>query len=259
MSQFIENLQQYDMATEKEVAVILSHFNSNYVFDVIKDNLSKRFYNVYYISNPNIVASFDQNFKDLLIRFPSDKDNIEVVRQETYKEIINILCREYNLQFNDDQSLDYYSLAFYLYDLLCANYNRYITLFFANYINKEKNGLYDCLNMDTLKKNKDSSTLYHKKLYKDMKIAILNANLPYVLSSICKFDISIGDILSYTYTKQINNFIMTYIAPMGDFFKESYVMSLTNPSVAPIFVTNIRFEIQKLSAPEVDIEGSLQQ
>ncbi|MCK9198289.1 MAG: hypothetical protein M0P49_01660, partial [Bacilli bacterium] len=116
MSGFIASNIEYNITTETEVAEILSHFNSEYILNVIRDNILRK-QNFYPMNPPNIVMAYDTNFKLLQNNYPEKNMDIENVRIETYKEIIEILCQEYQLQFNDiDQ--DYYSTAFYLYSFL---------------------------------------------------------------------------------------------------------------------------------------------
>lgn len=251
MSNFTANSNMYNINTENEVAVILSHFESNFIFDIIKDNLQKK-YNYNYISAANIAASFEQNFKNIKTMYNSSEDvnQIENVRISTYKEIINIICTEYQLQFNDSGDLDYYTAAYYLYDFLVSNFSKNMISFFANYIYKERNSIYEILNLNNMKKNKDSSTLYGKKMYKDIKLAVINANLEYVMDNICVYDISLQNILSTVYTdKNIIIYLNNIISPIYDFFKLSYVPVMQS-QLKPIVLSNIRFEIQKLSIIE---------
>ena len=72
------------------------------------------------------------NFKDLKIQYPSDTDNIEQARQETYQEIIDIICQYYGLQLNitDPLSTDNHSIAYYLYDFLSVIIKIYCTIFY---------------------------------------------------------------------------------------------------------------------------------
>ena len=51
---FQSNFQMYNITTENELSVILSHFNTEFVFDIIRDNLSKKF-------NYNIIQRYTQN------------------------------------------------------------------------------------------------------------------------------------------------------------------------------------------------------
>lgn len=236
------NSQIYNITSENQIATILSHFSSNYIIDTIKDKLNNKF-NIYAIENPNIVYSFELNFNQMKALHPADINNINSVRIESYREIIDVLCEYYNLQFNETvEDQDIYSSAFYLYDFLVANFFNYITIFFANYIVKEKNHLYDIINT-----NIDIKEIsYIKKIYKDNKIAVISAHLDYIIDYLKGLDISLYDILGYIYSNEILNLMNIIIAPIGDFFKDHYVSLLNNPSMFPIIMTNIRLYLQKI-------------
>lgn len=250
----ILNSNLYDISTENEISTILSHFDSDYIFNIIKDNASKKF-DYYQMNIPNIVAAFEQHFKQLKLIYysPEDIENIEYVRNETYREIIKILCDSYNLEFNTDIDIqDLYSSAFYLYDFLISNYKNYVVRFFTNFIIKEKNGLYESLNLSQFRKNKDSSTIYNKKMFKNPKIAIIASNLEYVIKNICVFDIPFNLILHNVYTdKHIIRFLESIVSSRGDFFKENYV-SLLNTTARPILLTDIRLSLQDLFTEDIN-------
>jgi hypothetical protein len=239
----------YNVCVETEISNILSHFNTQFIFDVIKDNINNRTSYIQML-NGNIPASFEQYFKQIKMRYTGDIQTIDQVRIDTYREIIKILCNECKLQYIESQIQDYYSAAYYLYDFLVANFTNNLVGFFANYIIKEKNGLYDSLKLNEYKKNKDSSTSYSKKIYKNIKLAIINSNLDYVIDNICVFDISFQNILSTVYfDKNVIKYIESIVTPLNDFFKMYYV-SLIQSNLRPILLTNIRLEIQKLSVFE---------
>lgn len=241
------NFAAYNIYAEGEISYLLSHFNSEYIFDVINDNIEYNRTKFETGSNPNVVASFEENFKYLIKRFPSDKGNIDNVRIETYREIINLLCNRFNPQFNDTGDIEYYSAAYYLYDFLVANFNNYIVLFYSNFIFNEKNTIYDAMNLDVFKKNKDSSTLYGKKMYNDTKLAVINANLELIINNLKTFDFSFDDILSsiYIYDRTIPQFLSGLVAPYDDFYKNIYCTTISNPDQMPIFLTGIRLAIQR--------------
>ena len=246
MSGFLANNQEYNITTENEVSIILSHFNTDFIFNIIKDNLSNKFkYN--YTQTPNIIASFETNFKALSSTYTGNVEQIQMVRINTYREIINILCKEYGLQFNEYEGCDYYSIAYYLYGLLLSGFNKNITTFFTNYIKRERNNLYEALNLASMKKNKDTGTIYGKKLYENIKLAIINANLEYVIDNICAFDIPFEVVLqNIYYDKNVVDFILSIASPIDDFFKTAYVSALKSENRIDI-LTNIRFEIQRLA------------
>lgn len=248
MSGFIANSSAYNVTTENEIAIILSHFNTEYIFDVIKDNIAQKF-NTYQMNMPNVVVSFEQYFKQLQMIYdnPTDRLNIENTRIETYKEILYILSNEFNLEIDYENIQDYYSITYYLYDLLVSGFNNHVVNFFTNYIIKEKNGIYDLLNLGELKKNKDTSTIYNKKIYKNAKVAIINANLEYVIDSMSAFDITFNMILNTIYQdKNMVRMIESVVAPRVDFFKGAYI-GILRSNIRPILLTNIRLEIQRQS------------
>ena len=96
------NSNVYNMIAEGEVAEILSNFSTSYVMDVIDSNIRNRFSYNPTLSNPNIVNSYEMNFKGMLSTFPNDADNIMSIRQETYLTIINKICSSFNMQYIGD-------------------------------------------------------------------------------------------------------------------------------------------------------------
>lgn len=249
MSQKIENSADYSIVTQTQLATVLATFESSYIYSIIKDNLAMRFDNNFIsIQKPNVVSALEETFINLKEIYPMDHDNIEAVRQETYEEIIKILANEYQLKLSLEYEMlnDKYPLAFYMYDLLVANFSNYITLFFSNYIFREKDALYDYFKLENYKKNKDSSTIYGKKVYGDPKIAIINANLIYILESMQAFDISMENICTVVYPDpNVTTMFNLYLIPQIDFYKTFYCEVIRNKIIAPLFYTTIRLEIQR--------------
>ena len=124
------NSNVYNMIAEGEIAQILSKFSTEYIMDVIDSNIRNRFSYNPALSNPNIINSYEMNFKGMLSSFPNDADNIMSIRQDTYLTIINKICSSFNLQYIGDQP-DCYTLAYNLYDLFVSGYSRNIINFFA--------------------------------------------------------------------------------------------------------------------------------
>lgn len=243
----------YNITTESELASVLSHFDSNFIFNIVKDNIANKYIKVY-TDNPNIVISLEQNFKQIKDYYNRDSDQIEQVRQDTYFEIIDIICKEYGLQFNASPDIDLYSAALYLYDFLVANFSNYVAKFFAEFLYKERNMIYDSMNLASFKKNKDSSTLYGKKLYKDVKAAVINANLSYVLRNMVHYDITLDDIINIVYPyKDIVTFINTLITPTVDFYRVFYLGAFSS-EYGSVILSNTRFEIQRLATENFEFD-----
>lgn len=246
MSSFQANSYEYNITTENEVASVLSHFNTDFIIDIIRQNILNKDRTMF-LPMANIVTSYEQNFKDIAVRYPGEIQQISSVRLKTYAEIIDELCHYYNLQFNDNGELDYYSAAFYLYDFLVSNFSSHMCFFFANYIYRERNSIYDAMHLNDLKKNKDTSTTYGKKVYKDVRLAVINANIDRVIANMETFDIPLSTILSIIYPdKSVVNYIMQIISPIYDFYNSIYVPCM-NKDTRPILITNIRLLIQQMS------------
>lgn len=248
MQPFI-NDDDYSVVTQNELSTILATFDSAYIFSVIQDNLKLKYDNSFIgILIPNVVGSFEKTFQNLLEVYPMDHDNIYEVRDQTYDRIIEILCNEYKLSLNINQidNVDKYTLAYWMYDMLVSNFSNYITTFFSRYIIQEKENLYNYFNLDAVKKNKDSSTIYGKKAYNDLKLAIINSHLLNILTAIQAFDITFEQICETVYAdKNIISLLINTLLPTVDFYKTFYCEALRNADIVPIFITNIRLEIQK--------------
>lgn len=249
MSQIINNTSNYSIVTQRELAVLLAAFETSYIYNVIQTNLANK-YDTNFLNNlkPNVVGSFEMNFKNLLATYPMDHENINFTRQQTYEEIIDILANEYQFRVSDTypDMLDKYALAYFAYDLLVARFTNYITYFFADYLIREKESIYAAFNLDAIKKNKDSSTLYGRRAYEDPKIAVINANLLMILQGMTTFDISFADICKAIYPDtNIGDMLAQTLIPTVDFYKTYYCAALGNPQLTPGFLTSIRLEIQR--------------
>lgn len=253
MSSFIASNNVYNIQTEKEISDTLAEFSPEFVMDTIKYRIEDRF-NAYQIQNPNLPAAWEQYFKQLQNNYPMNIEEIENTRIETYQEIINIIAESGDFVIRQESITDFYSIAFYLYDFFIANFANYMVTFFTNFIIKEKNGIYDVLNLASRKRNKDSSTIYNKRLDKNIKLAIINSNLEYVIDSMFNFDISFHNILENIYgNTPIIQLLENICLPKGDFYKSNYLPVLSS-NLKPIIITNIRMSIQRESASHDEID-----
>lgn len=243
------NSQICSMIAEGEVAKILSHFDSDYVMSIINDQLNNRFtYSSSIMTKPNIVVSYDMTFKSLLETYPTDRDNILTVRQEAYKEIIDTICRFYNFTYNDPaEDVDRYTIAYYLYECFVSKFDEFICNFFANFIILNKDAIYDGLELANYKKDKDVTTLYGKKAYEDIKMAIIASKFNMVLYYLKGLDIDISSFITSCYPIEIASFICNSIDSL-DFYKNHMSTAIDIPSI----VTDIKLKIhQSLSQPSV--------
>ena len=249
------NSNVYNMIAEGEVAEILSNFSTSYVMDVIDSNIRNRFSYNPTPSNPNIVNSYEMNFKGMLSTFPNDADNIMSIRQETYLTIINKICSSFNIQYIGDQP-DCYVLAYNLYDLFVSGYSRNIINFFARYIYRYRNEIYNNMGLDKYKKSKDSTTNYIRKVFDNSKnIDVIIARIRDVIYYISGFDIDFYTFLTFNYPKEMCDFLYSNIATMGNIFKDEFCSVINNPAI----LTEIRIAIQNLIIQDSSNQELVQQ
>ena len=242
------NLDLYNISNEYNMAEILSHFDSEVILDIMRDKLNNMNY-ASSIIQPNLVASFEENFKQMNELFPGDQDNIKIVRQRVYLDILDILCKHFNLEFNTmDDDINVFSAAYYAYDFLVCNNRTYMINFFTSFIINNKDSLYKDLNLESLKKSKDSGTIYNKKIYdeENSKFITISANIEKVINYISSLDVSLYNIFQSTYINpEMVSFLSNAISDKGNFFKDFYCSITNKPDILPVIITEIRLQMQK--------------
>ena len=245
MSSIIADNSTYNIVTENELTIVLSHFNDDFIFSMIHDKLMDRV-KYFGTESGNVICAWENYFKNQAIIYPTETARIEETRFQTYKKAIEIMAEACNLKVNYDGIRDIFSTAMYLYDFLISKYSTCMVAFFTNFIIKEKNGIYEQLEMVNQKKNKDTTTLYNKKLFKNVKLAVITANLDYVVQNISCFDISFEDILNLIYPQPIVECISESVSPIGNFYNDNYLPILTT-YLRPGIISNIALSINSIS------------
>ncbi len=247
------NPYQFNIMSEAELGEILSHYETEYVLNVVELAIRSRFNPSSILPQPNVVNAWEQNFKQIMSTFDNAAYNEKVmaVRNETYREIITKICKEFSLNFTIDDSVDLYSSAYFLYDFFVANFNTYMVQFFYTHIFKERSNIYESLGLATYRKSKDSSTSYGKRLYKDIKLAVINANIDMVTSSISANDIPLDYIINLVMPKDKANYMNTLVSDAGDFFKNHYYAVLQCDN-RPAIITDIRFGLHNIATSHED-------
>ena len=222
---FMANNTEYSIVTNAEVTDVLAHFSDEMILDILDRNLTNR---LSYVPKVNIVESLEFDFKKCLDLYPAYSDDIYKTRFHVYSIIIDTICTRNHIQSADIQyGSDIYTQAYFLYDLLVSNFTNNVVNFFANYILREKNSLYDLMDQDLLSKNKGFNTIYSKKMFKNgnSKFITLHANLEYVVDNICAFDIDFDTYASCVYTNSVvSNYLnMITTENSGELFQTQIV------------------------------------
>ena len=224
------------------LASILSKFDTTYINDVIDNSIMIKF-RLFNQGLPNMVYAYEQQFISLSDGFSSNKDDIQQTRFDTYINIINKLCNAYNLQFNQSDSTDYYSAAFYLYDFLVSNFTSKMISFFTNYLIREKDSIYNALGLASIKKN-ESYLSYSMQLFASEKLGMIHGNIRRVLEEIQTFDIDLYSILELCYEPNIARYINSIISDRGNFFRDQYLLYIVDSDYGPQLQQQIRLSIQ---------------
>ena len=260
MSSFNANInsQAFNVATENELAEVLSHYSSEFVFSIVSKAMKSRYEGLSITVLPNVVGAWEQNFKAIIAQYgESCAAEVYQVRNETYREIINTICREFSLNFTIDDSVDLYSAAFHLYNMFVCGFGENMTSFFANYIYKERATIYEALNLGDLKKNKDSSTIYSKRVFKDSKLGTINANIDMVISQVCGMDFPFYSIIMTICgaNSELAKYYLSIVSANDDFFEKAYI-SILNSDIRPEIITGIRFKLQEIAVAHDQIEAN---
>ena len=97
-----------------------------------------------------------------------------------------------------------------------------------------------------MKKNKDSSTIYGKRMYKDIKIAVITANITRIIDNInssieIDFDTILNVILNDN--KTLYKYIISLVSDKGNFFYDVVIPTFMNNMAE--YITGVRFAIQE--------------
>ena len=238
--------QPYMISNEFNMQEVIRHFDTNMIFHTLEDKI-ENFDFAATLPQANIVKSFEDQFAYMTEEYPGDAQNIRSIRLAVYTEIIQVLTAKFNLQYNvNDESIDLYKAALYLYDFLIANRNKYIIDFFTAYIVNNKDSIYNSLQIEGIKKTRDISSNYGKMVYNDPKYNIISASMPKVLNMIREIDIRLENIFSSIYPDiTLAAFMSNAFGEKGNFFNEAFCSLLDRPDIVPILIVNIKLNLQK--------------
>lgn len=244
----------YTRIAEGEVAMLLAEYSSDYIMNCVITHLSQRLTS--YIPLPNIVSSFEENFKLLKQNYPSDVENIEQTRFETYSNIIDIICNEYNLEYIGDNitTIDsLYSVAYYMYDAFICNYKYYVITFFKNFIKNNKNDIYNALSEEVRFKNKKSNDILIKLFDGDIELITMLSAMSNVLYYISGFDIDFNMFLtSCGMDSHEVKVILSHVIPKSNIYKEKICDVMNYPDLITEIKLSIQSEIIENNKSKID-------
>lgn len=242
MSYGIQNMHSYNIHQENEAMNVVSHLNEMSIIDITRQDYFQRYDFTTILPITNLPGVIEQMFKQTQEMYPENIQELENTKNHLYRVILDTISALTNIVFDnvDDQSL--YGYTYYVYDFIISNFKQYMILFFNNYIIKEKNTIYNEMNLAAFRKEKNSTAKYGKSTYTNQKIAMISAYLDKVITNMSVFDISIETILSNIYN---NNAITNMLSGIkcNNFYQEQYITLLNTPLIRQSIISNIRFAI----------------
>lgn len=241
------NDPEYNVISNRELSSVLMYFTPEMVNDTVDNILSDRIRNHSPIIG-NLVESYETNFKIAMEQYPDINRELSEQRDIVYTTILIKICKYHDLICDLGQSDNIYTAALLTYKFLISDFHYNIISFFTNFINNEYMNLYENLKMEELRKNKDSATNYSKKIYNglDPRLATIHANLDFVLTQICGFDISLEQYIRtanmFSNPQEID-YLCSILKDCGDFFK-SHIVPVVMGYNKPEIITSIRLAIQ---------------
>ena len=246
---FITNNTEFGIVSDSEIVSIISNFSDDMIMDIIHRNVENKFRPYqYYVGN--LIAAMESVFKSNAEDYPQFFAESNQRRNEMYSKILMYLCSLHGLSLNVNENTDLYSLTYFLYDFTVSRFTINMINFFANYIVNETNTLYDYLNLSEAKKNKDSTSMYSKKIFKgNAKLATIHANLETVIDSICGFDIDMETLIYMTtYDENITSLLTSNISEIHNLFRVLFVPYVNDPRYRAVIITLVRMRLQEMEA-----------
>ena len=246
---FITNNVDFGIVSDSEIISVISNFSDDMIMDIIYKNAENKF-RPYQHYVGNLINAIESNFKANQESYPQFYAETIDRRNEMYSKVLLLLCQLHGLSLNVNENTDLYSLAYFLYDFTISKFTINIINFFANYIISEANSLYDYLNLSELKKNKDSSSAYSKKLFKgNSKLATIHANLEIVMDNICAFDIDIVTLIFVsTGDRNIASIISENVGEISNLFRTLFVPYIKDNRYRAVIITLVRMRLQEMQA-----------
>ena len=230
--------------TDQALGTILGNFSSNYILHVVGDSLGLRF-RPFSDEMPNICDILERQFAAIYANAPDYTAQVSYTRDETYQEIIKIICNYYNLEFTgifeDLQPDELYGIARTLYDIFVSRYTTFSINFFTRYIIDNKESIYNMVNCDP---NAYRPKETNSKVLDDEKMILIHANINSIIMNMPGFDIPLNILLSYLCDPATYNRLSILLEDKGDIYKNHYASYITDPKTTAEMITSIKLNLQ---------------
>jgi hypothetical protein len=245
--------------TDMAIGTILSNFSSDYITHVMEDSLQlEKKFRPFGEPMPNFVDVLNRNFLAVYAEAPDYSDKVQEVRIETFKEIILMICRYYNLSFcapfEEIPPEELYGIARKMYDIFVSNYTDNMINFFTGYIIRNADQIIKYLQSDPTAIKPKEVGLYDHKNYIDPKFILIHANINKVIYNMASYDIDLTTLLSYFYDQIAFIRMNSLLRDNGDIYKNHYAICLRDQRYVAGILTNVKLRLQSMTYETIQIE-----
>lgn len=233
--------------TDAGIGTILGYFSTEYINHVIDDSLGMKF-RPFNEPMPNMVDVLERNFIAVRANSPDYVEKVDSVRNETYREIIQRICKYYNLTFTGDfdsiSAQELYGIAHLMYDVFISRFTDYMMNFFVSYIVNNADSIESYLKCDESYIKPKESGLYDPTNFIDPKFIIIHANANKVIWNMAAYDIPLQMLLQYFLGPKNGANMSMYLQDNGDIYKNHYASYILNPVTSAGVLTNVKLMLK---------------
>ena len=241
------NNNSWSIDTDAGIGTILGHFSSDYILHVVEDSLNMKF-RPFQDDMSNMVDVLERQFMAVYSNSPDYKEKGLFTRNETYAEIIRIICNYYNLTFTGDldtmNDQEIYGMARTIYDIFIAKFTQSLIGFFTSYIMNNIDDIYSYLVSDPKYIKPKDSGAYAAKNYIDPKYITIHANINSVIYNMASYDIPLQMLLDYSCDPSIAATLGDMLVDNGDIYKNKYASYIKDPAYSASLLTAIKLALQ---------------
>lgn len=234
--------------TDAGIGTILSHFSTEYINHVVEDSLNMKYRPFMYGAMPNMVDVLERQFLAIDNNAKDYTEKTMQVRFETYQEIIQKICKYYNLHFAGDfdsiSPEEIYAITRTIYDVFISHFTEYMIDFFVSYIVDNADSIANYLRLDETSVKPKESGVYNSEDYIDPKYILIHANINQVIYNMAAYDISLETLLNYFLKNSVAAQISSLLEDCGDIYKNYYACYILDQRYAPGVLTNIKLQLQ---------------
>lgn len=245
MSTNTDNSTFVSIETDRAISTILENFSEDFINDSVSGSLEYKF-RPFDTRMPNFPAVLENNFKSILSYSAGYEDQINEKRLETYYNIIEIICENYNLSIVGDGIPDeyVYQVCYFLYQILLSEFTERMIWFLSNYIIQNVGSLLSHIPED----KRIPKTNYAKRIYQKQDYIALYDNMEQVLSIVASLDIPFSLLITYLADNTVADLLSRFIVDNGDIYKYHFARYIIDPSTRIDMITTIKLNIVSMTA-----------